>query len=141
MKKVRNKKGVTVLETALMIGFIYVLLGLIFSGGQLINNKMALNSAAYRAARMAVVKPNVNEAKVVAEQYVKDILKSSGLSIENVSVTVAPKNGVWKKGNTATISVTGYTKTLFPIPDMQNPIYAGTKTKMQSNVVMMIEKE
>lgn len=141
MEKIKNKKGVTVLETALMIGFIYVLLGLIFSGGQLVNNKMALNAATYRTARMVAVSPSVSEAKRMATEEAEYILKKNGMAFENIRVEVTPKDGIWKKGNTVTVKVMADTSTLFPIPDMENPVYAGTKVKMISNVVMMIESE
>lgn len=147
LKKIKSTKGVVTLETALMIGFIFMLIGGIFVGGQLIINKNTLNSAMYNAARKASVCKSLNEATITAKNSAA-MTMASGLGIENssknpktIQVQLVPDNNSWKKGNRVLVKVTIDMRTIFPIPDDSNPIFADTKYTMTSSMYMMIEDD
>lgn len=137
MKKITSKNGVTMVETAAMLFFIFVLLGLIITGGQMVSNKSSLNYATQAAVRAAAVQPTKSKAENKAKEVAVKILKENGLSITNTTTTLSAPSG-WDRGDNFSITVSTSYKTLFPLIGAQS---AGSRNSymMTSRVVAMVE--
>lgn len=139
MNKIKNKDGVTMVETAAMLFVIFIILGFIITGGQMMNNKNALNYATMSATRAAGVQPTRGSAETVAKEMVTEILESNGISTSNVVVRVTAPSG-WIRGKNFTVSATTNYKTMFPVPNSEGTGLGGTKiNRMTSQVTAMIE--
>lgn len=134
--KIQSKQGVTMVETAGMLFFIFMFLGLIFTGGQMVSNKNTLNYATQVAAREASVKGSETEALNIAKKRASEILNSNGISTKNLKVSL--NSSGWKRGNNFTIHVSTDYRTLFPIPGQGNSLTDKDYT-MSSQVTMMVE--
>lgn len=137
MRKIFKKSGVTMVETAAMLFFIFMLLGLIITGGQMVSNKSTLNFATQSAIRMAAVQPKATNAKNVATVKAKEILANNGLSTTNTTVTLNPP-AQWVRGNNFSLTVSTTYKTLFPLIGVETAGQKNTYT-MTATVSAMIE--
>ena len=137
MRKHLSKSGVTMVETAAMLIFIFALLGIIITGGQMVSNKNALNYATQAAIRMSAVQPTKSEAEKVAKDTAKAILESNGLATSGAEVSLSAANG-WTRGETFSLTVETTYKTLFPLIGMQTSGSQNTYT-MSTKVVAMVE--
>lgn len=139
MRKHKSKNGVTMVETAGMLIFIFILLGLIITGGQMVSNKNALNYATQAAIRVAAVQPTEKEARSIAEKTAAKILESNGLATNKPTV-ILTKESSWSRGNNFTLQVITDYKTLFPLLGMEKSSNEGKNVyKMSTKVVAMIE--
>lgn len=137
MRKIIKKSGVTMVETAAMLFFIFMLLGLIITGGQMVSNKSTLNFATQSAIRMAAVQPKATGAKTVATEKAKEILENNGLSTSATKVTLTPP-AQWVRGNNFSLTVETTYKTLFPLVGMKSTGEKNTYT-MSATVTAMVE--
>lgn len=143
-RKIKKKKGSTLIETAFLLPFIYLLMGIIIVGGQFVINKEVLNSALYSAGRKAMLSADKNTATQVMKDNIAYMMKS-GIGIEDnsknastVDVTL-DDGGNWQYGNNCNITVKIHMKTVFPVPDSNSPTFVGTEKTMTSHLYMKIE--
>lgn len=134
--KSKSKSGVTMVETAAMLFFIFMLLGLIITGGQMVSNKSTLNYATQSAIRVASVQPTLTKARQEADKVAKEILSKNGLSTSNTKTVLTAAS--WARGNNFTLQVDTTYKTLFPLVGMAKA-GEGNIYKMSSTVVAMVE--
>lgn len=136
--KIKEKKGVTMVETAAMLFFIFAFLGLMFTGGQMVANKTTLNYATQAAAREASVQLSQSRAVQVATEKATQTLKKNGIGNETIKVSVNPIGG-WSKGNDLEVIVEANYKTLFPVPNSDGKTFSTNHNTMKSRIVVMIE--
>jgi Flp pilus assembly protein TadG len=137
LKRLKDKKGQSLVEMALILPVLILCLGLIITAGQLLYAKMTLQMAAFEGARGAVVQTNKNTAKTTADKKAKAVT-ANGIGLQNVNYSLTAPSS-WKRGNEVTYTVTAQVKTLFPLIAIdgtnlvKNPTIKGT-------AVMMIER-
>lgn len=133
-RKIKDKKGQSLVETAIVLPILALLLTVIFSVGQLVNAQIVCNTAAYEGARKAVVIADPSQALATAQEIAVNHVKHNGIGLYNIKVT--PKisdNGVWTKGNNLTYTVSANVDLLLGLLRHNKPI--------TGEITIMIERE
>lgn len=136
VRKMRNKSGQAMVETAAVLPIIVVLLGCIITFGQIMFGKQVVQQAAYEGARKAVVETNFHAGKSVADAIARDMV-NQGFALRNFRSEFTT-NGSWTKGNMLTYKVTAEAKTLFPI--IGSSFTSSRLTPVSGVITMMIER-
>ena len=123
--KLRNEKGASAVEFALVLTPLIILVFAIFQFGILFNNWIALTYAAREGARLAAVDVDVSEISA------KVIERAPSVNIE--SVTVNPLHG--EIGSPVTVTVRG------KVLNFELPLVPGTQKSISltSSATLMIE--
>lgn len=104
--KIKNKKGVEAVETALALLVLVPVFYAILNIGQIVNNKIALNHAVEAAARSIAITNSRAYAEGQIATFVRNNIKKNGINISDNDIEVtldAPSE--WKNGETFKIKV------------------------------------
>ena len=136
----KRKRGVTTIETVVMLPFLILFLAYLFTGGQIIINRMGINYATQTAARKAAVQPNKEEASKIADKTFKESIEKIGVSVDSCEAKVVSSD-TWEKGNFATVQATVKYKTLMPIPsNEESTSFLSKDCTMINDTGLLIEK-
>ena len=137
-KKIKSKKGQSMVEMALTLPLIIMCIGIIITSGQLFLGKITAQMAAYEGARTAIVIDDRNNAAFESQQRATDIMANAvGVEQETVNYIFQPHSS-WTQGNYLEYSVEADVITLFPIPDSNFNLHSTTTVTGKIN--MMIER-
>lgn len=100
MKSLRNQKGQSLVEFAIILPLLLLLVMGIIEFGMMLNSYLAINNAAREGARAGIVGSRNNEIQ-------NSILSTSpALDAQNLIITITPSDGSRKSGDTLTVKVT-----------------------------------
>lgn len=116
-------------EFILTLPVLFIIIGMIFTSGQLLLIEQAISNACYEGARAGIVQQDANTAIQVAEEKATEVAESSPfIDIEGNQFDVtATVEGGWTKGAEFTVTIDYTVPIAFPIPD-------GDNTAMESQV-------
>jgi Flp pilus assembly protein TadG len=99
MKNLKNEKGQSLVEFAILLPILLLLLMGIFEFGLMLNSYLTINNSAREGARLGIVAGSNTEI----EELITNI--SPTLDIENLIVNITPSDGSRKSGGTLTVEV------------------------------------
>ena len=131
-KKNKQKKGVTLLETALVFPIILIFIGIMITGSQLVTNKMVLNYAISVGARQTEGSRNAAQAASRATKTAKEILQQNGINIENIKIDCKE---VGTGGQTSDMKITASTSYVNLFPTYNGTSFSNGNGQIQSTLV------
>jgi Flp pilus assembly protein TadG len=99
MKSLRNQKGQSLVEFAIILPFLLLLLMGILEFGIMLNSYLTIHNSAREGARLGIVAGSNIEIK----QLISNI--SPNLNTENIIVNITPSEVSRKSGDTLTVEV------------------------------------
>lgn len=127
MRRIRRKKKQAMIEFVLVIGVFLFLIGFMFTGFQIMHNKMIFNIAAYEGARGSIV------LDPVSGSYGSGLNQAENLLSHTIGTTSASVN-ITNNGTYVTCKVSGTMKPLFPM------IGFNGFNSLNSEMVMRLER-
>ena len=109
MKNLRNEKGQSLVEFAIILPFLLLLLMGILEFGIMLNSYLTIHNSAREGARLGIVAGSDIEIK----QLITNI--SPNLDTKNQIVNITPSEGSRKSGGTLTVEVTYNYQVTIPI--------------------------
>ena len=128
-KQLKNKKGQSLVEFALVLPLILLILMGIVEFGLMFNSYLTINNASREGARLA----SVGGTDVEVETRVETV--STTLNLANIDVTVNPAQGFRDRGDPCTVTV-DYTYDLIT-PIISNIL--GNSIVLSSETTMRVE--
>lgn len=118
-KFIKSKKAQAMVEFALILPIVIVTIGILFTGGEMLFTKMALQMAAYEGARAGVTMPDASQGSTEARNKVKSFVseKAAFIDSNNLVINAIDTSGAWKKGQPFKVTVSYDLPTPFPIPN------------------------
>lgn len=95
----KNRKGQSVVETAIILPLIILILMGIFDFGMMFNNYLIISNASREGARSAAVGSSDYQIKTIVENV------TSSLDQSKLSITIIPNQSLRKKGDEVTVIV------------------------------------
>ena len=148
LKKIKELKAVTMVETAALLLPIIIFFGFLIVGGQMVNNKLMLNYAVQQATRAASLQNDSSSAYSQANEVATELLRNTSgkyggstntSNIKSMKVDLTP-DGSWERGNDFTVTITITYESVFAVPNGDGSSITGTKTMtMKSSQTSMIE--
>ena len=99
MKSLRNEKGQSLIEFAIILPLLLLLLMGILEFGVMLNSYLSINNSAREGARLGIVDGSNSEIK----QLITNI--SPNLNSENLTVNITPLDGSRTSGDTLSVEV------------------------------------
>lgn len=109
IRKIKNKKGQSLVETALVLPIIILILMGILDFGMMFNNYLIISNASREGARSAAVGASDNEIAAVVENV------SAALDGTRITTAVSPQDSLRKKGDEVTVTVKYEYELLTPV--------------------------
>ncbi|HEY8891448.1 MAG TPA: TadE/TadG family type IV pilus assembly protein [Clostridium sp.] len=109
MKSLKNEKGQSLVEFAILLPVLLLLLMGILEFGLMLNSYLTINNSAREGARLGIVEGSNPEIY----ELIKTI--SPNLDSENLEVNITPNDGSRKSGDTITVEVVYNYKVTIPI--------------------------
>ena len=136
--KIKNYSGSVLLELSLIIPILLLLIAAIVQFGFVLNAKIAVNSAAYEAARAATISENPNDSAIYAiENYAKSSIPGWSFSERLRANIVIPNNN---PGTEASVEVF-YRVPLFFSKILPFDNSSSTSIEVKGKSVMRIEEK
>lgn len=132
VKKIKYKKGVTLLETALVFPIVLIFIGIMMTGSQLVTNKMILNYAISVGARQTEGSTTAAQAASRAKNTAKDILQKNGINLDNIKIDCKEVNSGKQTSDMMITASTSFAN-IFPMYN-GNSFYNGN-SKVQTTLV------
>jgi len=126
MSGLRNEKGQSLVEFAIILPFLLLLLMGILEFGIMLNSYLTIHNAAREGARLGIVAGSNIEIK----QLITNI--SPNLETENLIVNITPSDGSRKSGETITVEVIYNYQVTIPI--ISNIIHNVVVLKAQTSM-------
>ena len=138
IKKLREarkcEKGSFLVEFVMLMPVVILIIGFVMTVGQGMIAKNIVQNAAFQAARMAVVEQRYQDGHDKAVTTATDITNSIiGQNKQDLDVKLTTNAGGWKKGETATCTVSTTFKPLFPFLGQTSMPITGQMTVMIEN--------
>ena len=139
IKKIKENKAVETVEFCAMLFFLMIFLTMLFTGGQIVINKMVLNYATQQAARKVAVMPKDNQSEVTAtiQTTVNDIIKRDGIGLHCYIIGYQNTDG--DKGQVAMITAYASCDTLFPVPQPDGKHFFTNHFNIDSSMKTVLE--
>jgi Flp pilus assembly protein TadG len=127
MKSLKNEKGQSLVEFAILLPLLLLLLMGILEFGIMLNSYLTINNAAREGARLGIV----SGSNLEISELITNI--SPNLNTENLTVTILPLEGSRNSGDTLTVEVTyNYHITIPIISNILNDVVVlNAKTSMR----------
>jgi Flp pilus assembly protein TadG len=100
MKSLKNHKGQSLVEFAIILPLLLLLVIGIIEFGMMLNSYLAINNAAREGARAGIVGSRNDEIQNLI------LSTSPALDAQNLKITITPSDGSRKSGDTLTVAVT-----------------------------------
>lgn len=126
MKNLRNEKGQSLVEFAILLPFLLLLLMGILEFGIMLNSYLTINNAAREGARLGIVAGSNIEIK----ELITNI--SPNLDTKNLTVNITPSEGSRKSGGTIAVEVIYNYQVTIPI--ISNIIHNVVVLKAQTSM-------
>ena len=126
MKNLRNEKGQSLVEFAILLPFLLLLLMGILEFGIMLNSYLTINNAAREGARLGIVAGSNIEIK----ELITNI--SPNLDTKNLTVNITPSEGSRKSGSTIAVEVIYNYQVTIPI--ISNIIHNVVVLKAQTSM-------
>jgi Flp pilus assembly protein TadG len=126
-KRLVNRKGQSLVETALILPIIILILTGIIDFGLLFNNYLVITNASREAARKAAVGATDMELNILVSNM------TSNLEQTKLTTTIYPAQALRKKGDEVVVSIEYDNTLLTPIISsiIPNPMHLTAKTVMR----------
>ncbi len=126
-KRLVNRKGQSIVETALILPIIILILTGIIDFGLLFNNYLVITNASREAARQAAVGATDMELNILVSNM------TSNLDQTKLMTTIYPAQALRKKGDEVVVSIEYDNTLLTPIISsiIPNPMHLTAKTVMR----------
>ena len=99
MKSLKNEKGQSLIEFAIILPLLLLILMGILEFGIMLNSYLSINNSAREGARLGIV----NGSNLEIEQLITNI--SPNLNTENLTVNITPLDANRKSGDTLSVEV------------------------------------
>jgi len=100
MKRLKNQKGQSLVEFAMILPLLLLLVMAIIEFGIMLNSYLAINNAAREGARAGIVGSSSTEIQNMI------ISASPGLDAGDLTIAITPDDGSRRAGDTLTVKVT-----------------------------------
>lgn len=127
MKILRNEKGQSLIEFAILLPFLLLLLMGILEFGIMLNSYLTIHNSAREGARLGIVAASDIEIK----ELITNI--SPNLNADNILVNITPSEGSRKSGDTITVDVIYNYQVTIPIISniLHNVVVLKAQTSMR----------
>jgi Flp pilus assembly protein TadG len=109
MKCLRNEKGQSLVEFAILLPLLLLLLMGILEFGLMLNSYLSINNSAREGARLGIV----DGSNLEISELITNL--STNLNAENLVVNIIPLEGSRKSGDTLTVEVVYNYQVIIPI--------------------------
>lgn len=109
MKSLKNEKGQSLIEFAILLPLLLLLLMGILEFGLMLNAYLSINNSAREGARLGIV----DGSNLEISELITNL--SSNLNTENLVVNIIPLEGSRKSGDTLTVEIIYNYKVIIPI--------------------------